>query len=329
MTQIFDPKLAISFYAVVSEGSVTAGARARGVAQPWMSEQIRKLERHLGSRLLLRTSRHLELTNEGRQFLPYARALAEANQSAQAFVNDRRSSRSLTLKIGACQFLQGIPERRRLIESVLARHPQVKMDVKIGNTTDLIDELMQGEFDLVMVHLLGIADRTDLEQTLLAQRTGYLLVPEDDALAKLDQVDPALLIGRKLFIGPGNDDIKSMSRALLPLVDAGMEMVHCPDSERSFIEALAMQHRGLCVYWSVDGLPREPLNGQRCVAFGGPPLLSPLGIVRRSGEAMTRPMRWTWELASASDMAKGEAALAPAQPDGQAIVRAPFSAPCR
>jgi DNA-binding transcriptional LysR family regulator len=299
MPQIFDPKLAISFYSVVMEGSVTAGARARGVAQPWMSEQIRKLERHLGSRLLLRTSRNLELTEDGRLFLPYARALAEANESAQAFVHHRRSRKSHVLTMGACQFMQGTPERRRLIEALLAAYPQVKLDMKIGNSIDLIDALLRGEFDLVMVHLLGIMDRPDLDRMLLAQRTGYLLVPEKDPLAQFNRIESVMLAGRKLFVGPGNDDLSSMSRALLPLLDAGMELVHCPDGERSFIEALAMQHGELCVYWSVSGAPREPANGQCCIPFEGPPLLSPLGIVRRAGETMTRPMRWTWELASA------------------------------
>jgi len=87
MAQIFDSKLAISFYAVALAGSVSGGARARGVAQPWMSEQMRKLEVQLGCRLFDRSSRRLDLTDEGAQFLPYAKALAEADEAAQRFAS--------------------------------------------------------------------------------------------------------------------------------------------------------------------------------------------------------------------------------------------------
>jgi len=297
MAHLFDSKLAISFYAVVSEGSVTAGARARGVAQPWMSEQIRKLERLLGRRLLVRTSRRLELTEEGRQFLPYAKALAEADEAAQAFVSELRLRHAATLSIGACQFATGIPERRRLVETLMARHPQLKMSVMMGNTADLLDGLVRGEFDIVIVHELGVVDRPEFEHILLAQRQGFLMVPEDDPLAQCTTIKLSQIVGRKLFVGPGNDDPRSMNRSLLPLFDAGVELVHCPDSERSFIEARALQHGGLCMYWSLDDRPKEAI-GQRCVPIEGPPIHSPLALVRRAGEA-TPPVRWTWNVAAA------------------------------
>jgi hypothetical protein len=86
--------------------------------------------------------------------------------------------------------------------------------------------------------------------------------------------------------------------------------VHCPDSERWLIEALARQNREFCIYWSPDGKPRPPLNGQRCVPFSDISLHSPLAIARRAGEEITRPMRWTWDLAA--DLAGAEHGLSAA-----------------
>ena len=121
-------------------------------------------------------------------------------------------------------------------------------------------------------------------------------MPEDDPVAKLDHVDPAMIAGRELFVGPGNDDPKALVGSLRTLIDAGVQLVHCPDSERSVIEALARKHRGLCIYWSPDGRPKAPGSGQRCVSLKDGLLPSPLALVRRTGEN-SRPVRWTWHVA--------------------------------
>ncbi|TWI45200.1 LysR family hca operon transcriptional activator [Pseudomonas duriflava] len=67
------------FIGVVETGSFTAAAEHLHTAQPSLSRQIRDLEAYVGTTLLTRTSRHLELTNAGRVFLDEARlTLAQA-----------------------------------------------------------------------------------------------------------------------------------------------------------------------------------------------------------------------------------------------------------
>lgn len=61
-----------AFVAVADAGSFTRGADACGVPQPVVSRRVSALEKHLGGRLLRRTSRSVELTSLGRTLLPYA-----------------------------------------------------------------------------------------------------------------------------------------------------------------------------------------------------------------------------------------------------------------
>jgi LysR family transcriptional regulator, nitrogen assimilation regulatory protein len=62
-----------SFLAVAEEGSIHAGARRLTIAQPALSQALRKLERDLDVTLLVRSSRGIELTAAGRALVEHAR----------------------------------------------------------------------------------------------------------------------------------------------------------------------------------------------------------------------------------------------------------------
>src|SRR5689334_12863686 len=64
--------------AAVEHGSFSAAAAALHVAQPSLSEQIRRLETRLGVVLFVRTNRRLVLTEAGHLLLPRARAALAA-----------------------------------------------------------------------------------------------------------------------------------------------------------------------------------------------------------------------------------------------------------
>lgn len=72
------------FVSVAEELSFTAAAARLRVAQPSLSQQVRDLEREVGTALFVRTSRKVELTAAGGAFLDQARAiLAQAGQAAE------------------------------------------------------------------------------------------------------------------------------------------------------------------------------------------------------------------------------------------------------
>ena len=88
------------FLASVQHGSFAAAAQSLYIAQPSLSDQIRRLEAVLGVRLFTRTNRRLQLTDAGRMVVPWARrVLADLDELTSA-VRDIRELAGGTVAFG-------------------------------------------------------------------------------------------------------------------------------------------------------------------------------------------------------------------------------------
>src|SRR5688500_18286358 len=109
--------------AVVEAGSLSAGARKLQAPLPSVSRKVAELEKHLGASLLVRTSRKIQLTDAGRDYLDAARRiladLDEAERRASGEYQAPRGELSVTMPVefGARQvlpivfgFMEAFPE---------------------------------------------------------------------------------------------------------------------------------------------------------------------------------------------------------------------------
>ena len=76
-----------SFVSVATRGSLSAAARAEGVAPAIIGRRLDALESHLGVKLLLRTTRRISLTHEGSAFLENCQRLLSDVANAEDSVS--------------------------------------------------------------------------------------------------------------------------------------------------------------------------------------------------------------------------------------------------
>src|SRR5687767_3820801 len=88
------------FLAAVEHGSFSAAAAELHLAQPSLSEQVRRLEAELGVRLFQRAGRRLELTEAGRLLRPQAERTIAAAEEASASVREVRTLTGGTASFG-------------------------------------------------------------------------------------------------------------------------------------------------------------------------------------------------------------------------------------
>ena len=96
-----------SFVSVATRGSLSAAARAEGVAPAILGRRLDALESHLGVKLLLRTTRRISLTHEGSAFLENCQRLLSDVANAEVSVSAGGLKASGHLRITAPAGLAG------------------------------------------------------------------------------------------------------------------------------------------------------------------------------------------------------------------------------
>ena len=129
-----------AFVRVVEAGSFTRVAQEQNSSQPTVSRQVAALEEHLGTRLFIRTTRKLTLTDDGRGFYERAKLAIEAVSEAEDAVGRRRSRPSGALRLA----MPVVFGRLRVIphlKEFLMRYPDVTIDLLMNDTNvDLVEE---------------------------------------------------------------------------------------------------------------------------------------------------------------------------------------------
>jgi len=132
-----------SFVSVATRGSLTAAARAEGVAPAIMGRRLDALEEHLGVKLLVRTTRRISLTHEGSAFLEDCQRLLSDVANAEASVSAGGVKASGHLRITAPA---GFGRRHvaPLVPRFRAQHPDVTISL---NLSDRVVDLAGEGFD--------------------------------------------------------------------------------------------------------------------------------------------------------------------------------------
>ncbi|WP_394423686.1 LysR substrate-binding domain-containing protein [Vreelandella stevensii] len=135
-----------AFITVVDCGSITAAAEQLAMTVSGVSRALHRLEQKLGTTLLRRTTRRLELTEEGDTFLAHCRSILAAVEAAEEAVQDRHQQPSGRLRINAApSFMQFVVVP--LIEEFRARYPQITLEL---DTHDRFVDLLEQRVDLAI-----------------------------------------------------------------------------------------------------------------------------------------------------------------------------------
>ncbi|MDM0023723.1 LysR family transcriptional regulator [Variovorax saccharolyticus] len=134
-----------AFVQVVDRGSFSAGARALGMTPSAVSKLIGRLEARLATQLVLRSTRRLQLTAEGRLFYERSvRVLADLDEA-------ERCAASGAAPAGRVSINTSVPFGHQvlipLVPRFLALHPQVTLSIVL---TDRVVDLMEERADVAI-----------------------------------------------------------------------------------------------------------------------------------------------------------------------------------
>src|SRR4051812_11926841 len=158
----------------------TRAAEELNVAQPSVSQQIRKLEAELGTPLFHRMKRHVALTEAGALFLRHTRTVLQELEEARLEVQELSGLQKGTLAVGATPSV-GTHLLPRALAAFSRQHPGIALTFREGGSRTLVQLVEQGELDLAVV--IQPVRHPALETLPLLEEELLLAVPLNHALA--------------------------------------------------------------------------------------------------------------------------------------------------
>ncbi|HET9693558.1 MAG TPA: LysR family transcriptional regulator [Steroidobacteraceae bacterium] len=147
------------FVRVAERGSFSQAADELALSRPAASAHVAALEKHLGARLLHRTTRKVALTAEGADFLERARRILTELREAEEALRETRSRPQGRLRVdvpvafGENLLLPALPEFSR-------RYPLIELDVRLNDRiVDLVGESVDVAMRVGNVQQAGLATR--------------------------------------------------------------------------------------------------------------------------------------------------------------------------
>lgn len=196
------------FLALAGELSFTKAAARANVAQPALSRQIRKLEDELGTALVDRTSRRVQLTAGGHRFVAHATLILDNIENARAEILQITDLSTGRLAIGATQ-TPGPLNVARLLLDFHALYPGIELAVREELSVAIAGRVRADELDLGLVAEIPESERHGLELRQIASEPLVVALPPGHQLSTHSEVDFSALRGDSFIVFPEGATIRA------------------------------------------------------------------------------------------------------------------------
>ncbi len=250
--------------ALAEELNFTRAAAREHVAQPALSQQIRRLEAEVGMALVERTTRRVALTDAGELLVARARRILAELEDAQAELGMLAGVRSGRLAVGALHTMGPI-DLSLLLASFHRTHPAVELTVREQSSEELAEMLRDDEIDLAFLSVTERIQSRGLELHPLVTEELVAVLPTTHAFAGREGVGLAELAGEPFIsFRPG-----SRLRELLSSAAAGVGFtprVALESNESRRIRSLVSSGLGVAILPRSDAVgPGAPVAVTRLV----------------------------------------------------------------
>jgi len=258
--------------AVADAGTTTAAGKAIGLSQSAVSAALNELEHQLPDPLFDRVGRRLLLNAHGRALLDPARALLVAASTLER----NAEARPLQLRIAASTTIGNylLPTR---VAALQALQPQTRVDLHIGNSADVVEQVQRLEVDVGLIE--GPCHASGL-QVQPWQRDELVIVAAPSAPARM--TTDALRSARWLLREPGSGTREAVEQGLLPHLHHFADSMQLGSTEA--IKQAAAAGLGLACLSRHAVADLLALGSLRVLQTPLPPLSRQLWVVRHPGK---------------------------------------------
>ncbi|WP_433594976.1 LysR family transcriptional regulator [Lysinibacillus xylanilyticus] len=162
------------FKEIVKQGSISKAAEVLHIAQPPLSQLLKKLENDLGTTLIHRYRQKWELTETGEILYQYANQMLMQNQDVKQRIQEIEQGIGGTVSMGVSSTCSNM-----LIDYVSmfrTQYPNVRMNIVTGDSEELLKRLEQREIDVALLLRLGNSEQYEMK--ILKKQPTAVIIPK-------------------------------------------------------------------------------------------------------------------------------------------------------
>jgi len=274
------------FVTVAELKNFSRAAEELYLSQPSVSLQIRNLENELGSKLINRSPKHLELTQSGEILYSLAKQILQLYEKAKQEINQLTTTVTGSLKVGASYTIGEYILPFALAEFA-AQFPNVDIEASIANTVEITQAVRSNHLDLALVE--GEVNHSDLDIQALMDDEIILVVPNQHALARLPIVTADDLQDRVWILREIGSGTRDFSDKLIKDWKINVKKSHIFGSSQAVKQAVIA---GLGIALVSSWIVRKELTAKELTAIRikGKRLTRSFSIIRLKNNEMSKAM---------------------------------------
>lgn len=187
--------------AVAKYGGFTRAAEEINTSQSALSQQIGKLEHELGVNLFLRTTRSVQITPAGKQFMTYAERILGDVSDARRCIEEYLSEGKGPLLLGIMPAI-GYYKIPHLLSSFQKLYPEVSLGICEDQCCELLHLIREAKIDAALIHYHGSNPHFQFRK--LSTDFMVVVISKDHPLAAQESVDLLELQNENFIIPPPN-----------------------------------------------------------------------------------------------------------------------------
>lgn len=264
------------FRAIVSSRSISKGAQIHGVTQSAASQSVQEMERSLGTQLLDRSRRPVEVTEAGRLLFDFSRDIQRRRQELEDALTQVRGRSDGPVRVASIYSI-GVSEMARLEKAFAFRMPDARVEVEYLRPERVYEAVQEDRADLGLVSYPAPA--RDLEVLGWREEPMVVAASPEHPLARLARARVSDLDGADYI---GFDEDLPISRSIDRYLRAHGIQVH----QTLHFDNIGSLKDALRAGGAIAILPEPVLRDEveagtlRAVELS-PLLLRPLGILYR------------------------------------------------
>ncbi|MEW5551036.1 selenium metabolism-associated LysR family transcriptional regulator [Peribacillus frigoritolerans] len=265
------------FVTVIEQKNFSRAGDILNLSQPGVSLHIRNLENELGTKLIYRSPKQVQITEPGKILYRHAKQILNHYETAKREINEFNNVVSGTMKIGA-SFTIGEYYLPKVLAEFATQYPMVDIQIIISNSNDVIQGIRSNKLDIGLIE--GETDYKDIEVMPFMNDEMIVVVPPDHPLSQMDLIEGNMLQNQIWVLREQGSGTRTYSDKLLGSLELNIKKTFIFTSIQGVKEAV-MAGLGIALLSRLTVQKELKSNELKTFHLKNEPLIRPFSIVKK------------------------------------------------